>query len=1141
MRRDALPDLAAGESEQSFELPAAWRRKLHPRRGGVRRAPGRPDKDAAALLETRLAQDKDWIEEFLAAPGSDVRLVAAARAQLDGSGPSPLGAAAVAAMVAVPPPTAAAWADVWAAAHGLPFAARAAVELFDIEAVWLQSGGTRSDPAVTALDPATRIPYLTEQRRPLADRVRALLAAADEETYRAAVAALADARDGERRRIAVSYLVPSETGWVAACCAEPGALVFRDQYLRSMLFCSLHAPEQADRLGGKADIDWPLSTIATVAEGLGPAAAPLIAEVFDRVYTSAASVRAAAAALVELPGDAALRALLSRAGDKRVRPSLLRAMERRPVTALRVLAEASRGAGGGAEEARRLLGDHVGAHRELATAALPTFDEADAAAVRPFLERPDQVPEAPAEELPKLLTSPPWLTRPGADAQADTAAASAAVVAKVVTGLSADAAPVVEWLPGEREAWAAARSPYLHPTDAGSEGMAVDVEALRRYGLEDLSSAQLFLRGPEEELRPLLAAWAPDDYWEGENTLRPVAARYGTDALPVLTRAAVRHPATLGALLLPFRDAGTARLMAEWTVRLKKAGEVARAWFARHGLAAVPLLVPDAVGAPGPVRRHAAYALRLIGSAHGVEPVCGAAAERYGEEVAEVVRADLAPVADPLRAALPATLPVLPEWADPVGLPQVLLRGGGSALPAESVRHALTMLAMSRPGEAYPGVPVVREVCDRGSLAAFGWELFERWRSAGMPAKDGWALHALGLLGDDETVRRLAPVVRAWPGEGAHHRAVEGLDVLAAIGTDEALTQLHRIAQRVRFKALKERAQERIAAVARGLGLTAEQLGDRLVPDAGLDATGGTVVDYGARRFTVGFDERLRPYVLDGTGKRLKDLPKPGQEDDPERASVERARFTALRKEVRTVAADQVRRLEAAMVAGRTWSAEEFRGLILGHPLLRHLARGLVWLAEHGDAVWSFRVSAGGDRACTDVTGVRRELPAGASVRPAHPLEVEGELAAWRAVFAGHGTLQPFPQLERPVYRLTEEEAAGWRLPRFEGITVPTGGLLGLERRGWRRGEPRDAGVECWLTKEVGPDRYLVVNPRDGIAVGAVDVFPEQPLDAVWLHDRPGDFSPPRDSRLRLGELSPVLASEALADLTALTAGAATP
>jgi len=46
--------------------------------------------------------------------------------------------------------------------------------------------------------------------------------------------------------------------------------------------------------------------------------------------------------------------------------------------------------------------------------------------------------------------------------------------------------------------------------------------------------------------------------------------------------------------------------------------------------------------------------------------------------------------------------------------------------------------------------------------------------------------------------RRLTPMIRAWPGESAHARAVIGLDVLAAIGSDVALMHLHGIAQKER-------------------------------------------------------------------------------------------------------------------------------------------------------------------------------------------------------------------------------------------------------------------------------------------------------------------------------------------------------
>ena len=67
-----------------------------------------------------------------------------------------------------------------------------------------------------------------------------------------------------------------------------------------------------------------------------------------------------------------------------------------------------------------------------------------------------------------------------------------------------------------------------------------------------------------------------------------------------------------------------------------------------------------------------------------------------------------------------------------------------------------------------------------GASRDFAWALFQRWQAAGYPAKESWALDALALLGDDETVRRLTPMIRAWPGEGGHARAVAGLDVLAA-------------------------------------------------------------------------------------------------------------------------------------------------------------------------------------------------------------------------------------------------------------------------------------------------------------------------------------------------------------------------
>ncbi|MFF9400654.1 DUF4132 domain-containing protein [Streptomyces sp. NPDC014646] len=1112
----ALPD------EDTFTLPAKWKSILLPRRGGSPRVPGGLPSGAFEEIDTAVAEQASWIQRFIDSSDSDRGLADRLRAHVSGD-PTPAGAALLTSIVPLPLPDSA-WAHLWTERYGLPFAACAAAEMLSVEATWQQAGGSRTMPKLQVLTRPHHT-YWMRNRRPVTDRVRALLAAADEETYRAAVAALAERRTDVIRRVSVSYLVPSETDWVDELCADPRVLDEHDDSLLTMMFASLYSGDQVTGFTHRPPLAYNAALVATLAEGIGTAVAPLLADQLKGGAYYADAVKAAAEALAEIPTDEAFLALLAHADLKHVRPALLEAMRRCPVRAVRLLAAESRHASGAAaDRTRQLIRGHLATCREAVSLALGGLDAEVVEVVEPLLNPVGLVPDAPADALPEVLTTPPW-SRPRTKAKA-----------LVVTGLTTESAPSVEWLPGEREAWTATTSWYTTERTGGRRaGWDVNDPAVQHDLRGDrLSSAWLYVHGPEELVAPYLATWDPTDLWDAEDTFKPIAARFGLAALPLLLRAAPRQPASLAPVLLPFVDVGVARQMADWAVRLKSVAATARSWFARHGAAAAPLLVPDAVGKTGPARRAAEQALTLISSLHGDETV-REAARGYGPEALAAVEGLLA--ADPLERALPVRMPELPAWAEPALLPQILVRSGG-ALPRPSVRHALTTLALSKSGDVYPGVGRLVETAEPATLAAFAWALFEQWQLANMPAKESWVLHALGLLGDDETVRRLTPVIRTWPGEGAHHRAVEGLDVLATIGSDVALLHLHAIAQRVKFKGLKARAQEKIAEVAAGLGLTGEQLSDRLVPDLGLDEDGSTVVDYGSRTFTVGFDEQLRPYVLDGDGKRRKDLPKPGARDDAELAPAERKRFMALKKDVRTIASDQVRRLEAAMVTGRSWTAQEFRELFVAHPLLWHLVRRLVWLSEADDgASTAFRVAE--DRTFADVEDEVFELAEDAAVRLAHPVRLGGELAAWSELFADYEILQPFPQLGRAVLALSDEEREGYRLTRFEGLKVPTGKVLGLERRGWERGVPQDAGVERWISKRLGDDRYLVIALDTGIAVGVVDMFPDQTLETVWLDTRPQDHWSRHEHPLRFSGLDPVTVSELLADLTELTEGAA--
>ncbi|CAM5348313.1 hypothetical protein GCM10010329_41240 [Streptomyces spiroverticillatus] len=1115
--------------EETFVLPDSWRRLLHPRRGSVPRKPAAASQSAVADFEECLAKAAPRIAACLESPESEPGLVEAARAHLAGS-QDPVGAGAVLAMAEDGSHFYSGgikhWVDAHVALYGLPFTARAVIEYLDLHVDTDLYRPRGKDASLKVLQQGLGS-YRVTGRRALVDRARALLAACDEETYARTVEAVGRQLGTGRRRIVAAYLLPTETEWVEACCADPGSEGEQSGEVRALLMGALGSPEQLERLGGTSYLGrqgWSVATIATLAEGIGVAAEKPLIEQMSDAHLDSDGLRTVAKALAEFPTEEAFAALLHRVGDKKAGPALQEAVTRWPVRALRQLARASARDG---SVAGQLLRGLVHGQRALVEAVLPSLPEDVAAVVRPLAEKSGRLPEATAGDLPAVLVSPPWTRTDGRIA-----------APRAVTGLTASAEASVVWLPGEREQWERTRSCY-HDGYFGRRASELRPEEVRWALVENsMASAALFVLRPEEEVRPWLDSWSPSDIWDAEGLFEPVAARFGLDALGLLRRVAARRPALLGHVLLPFVDVVVARMMADWLTRPKSVSSIARSWFQRHGSSAAGLLVPNAVGKAGPARSSAERALRLIASQEGSEVVLAAAAS-YGEKAVEAV--DVLLHADPLRAALPSKMPVVPVWAEAGLLPQITVRGGAAALPVESARHVLTMLALSKPGEPYPGVATVLEVCDRASLAEFGWALFEQWRLAGLPAQESWALHALGLIGDDGTVRRLTPLLRIWPGAGAHHRAVEGLEVLAAIGSDVALLHLHGIAQRVKFKALKAKAQEKIQQIAETLGLTGEQLADRLVPDLGLDTDGSTVVDYGTRKFTVGFDEQLRPYVRDADGKRLKDLPKPGAKDDAELAPAERKRFMALKKDVRTLASDQVRRLEAAMVAGRSWTAEEFRDLLVAHPLVWHLVRRLVWVstpAGEGARGTAFRVAE--DRTFADAEDDAFTVPEGAAVRLAHPLTLgEEAVSVWSEVFADYEILQPFAQLGRPVHRLTAEEATSGRLPRFEGLTVPTTKMLGLTKRGWDRGIPQDAGVENEITKKLGEDLYLVIDLDGGIAVGAIDVIPEQKLRMVGLYTRPEGHWSGRENGLRFGDLDPVASSELLADLTDLTEGAA--
>ena len=612
---------------------------------------------------------------------------------------------------------------------------------------------------------------------------------------------------------------------------------------------------------------------------------------------------------------------------------------------------------------------------------------------------------------------------------------------------------------------------------------------------------------------------------------------FGLEALPGFVNSLSRQPQQEIATAQKIAATELAPWMARAFNKLKTMRDDAKDWLLKYPEHAITGLIPAALGNKGEIQDHARVALRMLAS-NGHEALIHQIAERYEQpDILSAIK-NLLDI-DPLDN-FPTKRKQLPDFYTPARWHRPCLHDG-KALPAKALQHLGTMLSFPTSDGIYPGIAQVIETCTSESLAAFGWDLFSAWLATGAPSKESWAFTALGVLGNDDTARQLTPMIRAWPGESQHQRAVAGLNVLAQIGSDIALMQLNGIAKKVKFKGLRERAGEKIGQIAEQRNLTVDELDDRLAPDLGLDDNGSLLLDFGPRQFTVGFDEALKPFVRDAQGSRLKDLPRPNKSDDPELSAESVKRYKALKKDARTIASQQVQRLESAMCQQRRWTHEQFRQFLVEHPLIGHLTRRLVWATYDTEQrlTHCFRVAE--DNSYSTADDDEFILPEGtAQIGIPHVLDIpEQDAVAFGQLFTDYELLPPFSQLDRPSYALTPAEQASIKLQRWDNRCCPSGRVAGLANKGWLRGAPQDASWITWMLNPMGD--WTAILKLDGgfcVSLPPDEFYDEQNILHVELwKGNAHQYTGWRDigkGEHTFSEISDVAASELINDVEAL-------
>lgn len=498
----------------------------------------------------------------------------------------------------------------------------------------------------------------------------------------------------------------------------------------------------------------------------------------------------------------------------------------------------------------------------------------------------------------------------------------------------------------------------------------------------------------------------------------------------------------------------------------------AERWLQTYAKQAVHGLLPVAFDSTHKNYRHAQRALIFL-LTHLVSSYRKTAEEevaKYPQEVQEAVQflIDNPPFDNTLDKA-----PTLPQSLHLASLPPLILKASGNAIPQEYIKTLLQLFTPTKVDDPSQAVTDIKSLVTEQSLATFALELYQWYEAQGRPSKYRWMYALQGHLGNDETARVLATACKRYRQQLNRIGAYDAITMLSQIGSDAAIMYLNSFTEQKRYGDLLNRANDALADIAKNRGLTREQLADRTVPDLGLDFSGKLTLDFGAREFTVSFNELLQPQISDDTGKKLKNLPKPNSKDDPVKASEATKRLSELKKQLKSVASLQVKRLEMAMCQQRRWQLNDFEKFFMHHPLMRHLAQRVAWgiFDPQNQLISLCRVTE--ELTLTDSHDDDVDMASlsenGYQIGVAHRLEMTDDLIqAFSQLLQDYELIQPFEQLNRQTYLYSPSDTQDndHSLSEWQGRKVTVASLMGLQERGWLR-EVGDGGMIYQFNKTI--------------------------------------------------------------------------
>jgi hypothetical protein len=477
------------------------------------------------------------------------------------------------------------------------------------------------------------------------------------------------------------------------------------------------------------------------------------------------------------------------------------------------------------------------------------------------------------------------------------------------------------------------------------------------------------------------------------------------------------------------------------------------------------------------------------------------------------------------------------SWLNEEDLP-VLFYKNGQPLNADTTRFLLYRMSRVKGMRSDVEAKLIINQLDKEKSAVFALHIIKLFIDKQTRPEFKYLLALAALLGNDDVVDKIRITINKWIDESRVKMAEYGVGALALQGSNKALRWVEWYSRKYRNKKANvgAAATEALEAAAEELNITPYELGDRIVPDFGFDGLFKHFTING-EEYRAFIDSNFKIAFFNEDNKKLKSLPANADTELKEE-------FKAITKEVRDIVKAQSLRLEHYVVVQRKWTLDQWQQFFLNNPVMFIYATKLLWgIYDTGSALKQCFLCQE-DTTLTDEEDNEITVPEETLVGIVHPLHLtSGLLQTWKQKFFDLSIDPVFPQLERPVYNLKEEDKKQCIVREFTDKRTEPGSIKNtLDKHGWRKGAAVDGGMIDSFFKDDYESHVQAVLEVEGVFAAGFDTDMDPKLGRLYFIDSTKEkgrwFNAPADEKderlIPLGNLPEVFYSEVMAGVNAI-------